>query len=714
MKITAQQALERILNTDNPSGMKKTRGVTEEFTPVLKHVIKTRGSEGIYIFQDSENTAVLASADSSLPAVIGRMQYNEEEGLSPEFRSFLVEESESIISIQEAEEEEPSEDPVEILSKAPMRASTDSEVTCPDISVKGLLGNIAWHQRRPFCFKNQFKRRYNEEIKDECIVGCPTTALGQVIRYASKHGASFGCVGRQSYYSKKKLDDDSYHECIVYRLADVACFDLSKLKDDYGKALYNNSEYKMDEAENSSDMQAAILCTHIGRAMTTMYSPNSSGASEDHFYTALKDNMKLPVTRLNTINLRNAGYTDSQIDKKVQDFLASYINKGWPVIAVGWNHSQTAGHYWVVDGIVQGKHNGKDVAYCHYNMGGGPNGSGSGWFLLVHRDPTLVYKYTYDRQYFGFDFPALISPLDVNNDGYINMSDVTAIINAFKTNIEPSWGYRYRYTGLPIRPTAKSTPDDNNHEYVDFKLPSGTLWATLNIGAEAEEDAGNYFSWGETKTSKTKYEWGTYEHGTKNNKGEYVIKNIGRNICGNTKYDAARALWGNPWQMPTYDDFKELQDNCSFSIEKINDICCIEVARKIPGSRQAGRQAFYEQYTGKPYYYKDEEGNLRITEEAHEFMSELLGARLIIPLGGHIYISDYYGKDTNARLWIGEIRDPSTGEEWNGSHARIAYYDIFAKGISPNYIYEGREDVNFDGKLNFEDVNLVINRILNK
>ena len=50
MKITAQQALERILSTDNPSGMKKTRGVTEEVTPVLKHVIKTRGSEGIYIF----------------------------------------------------------------------------------------------------------------------------------------------------------------------------------------------------------------------------------------------------------------------------------------------------------------------------------------------------------------------------------------------------------------------------------------------------------------------------------------------------------------------------------------------------------------------------------------------------------------------------------------------------------------------------------------
>ena len=36
-------------------------------------------------------------------------------------------------------------------------------------------------------------------------------------------------------------------------------------------------------------------------------------------------------------------------------------------------------------------------------------------------------------------------------------------------------------------------------EYVDLGLPSGTLWATCNIGANSPEDYGDYFAWGETK-----------------------------------------------------------------------------------------------------------------------------------------------------------------------------------------------------------------------
>ena len=38
----------------------------------------------------------------------------------------------------------------------------------------------------------------------------------------------------------------------------------------------------------------------------------------------------------------------------------------------------------------------------------------------------------------------------------------------------------------------------NGHDYVDLGLPSGTLWATCNIGASKPEDFGNYFAWGET------------------------------------------------------------------------------------------------------------------------------------------------------------------------------------------------------------------------
>ena len=41
---------------------------------------------------------------------------------------------------------------------------------------------------------------------------------------------------------------------------------------------------------------------------------------------------------------------------------------------------------------------------------------------------------------------------------------------------------------------------ENGHEYVDLGLPSGTLWATCNIGADAPESYGDYYQWGEVTT----------------------------------------------------------------------------------------------------------------------------------------------------------------------------------------------------------------------
>ena len=50
------------------------------------------------------------------------------------------------------------------------------------------------------------------------------------------------------------------------------------------------------------------------------------------------------------------------------------------------------------------------------------------------------------------------------------------------------------------------------HEYVDLGLPSGTLWATCNVGADNPEDYGNYYAWGETEPKDT-YSWSNYKHG---------------------------------------------------------------------------------------------------------------------------------------------------------------------------------------------------------
>ncbi len=40
---------------------------------------------------------------------------------------------------------------------------------------------------------------------------------------------------------------------------------------------------------------------------------------------------------------------------------------------------------------------------------------------------------------------------------------------------------------------------DDGPEYVDLGLPSGTLWATFNVGATCPEEYGDYFAWGETR-----------------------------------------------------------------------------------------------------------------------------------------------------------------------------------------------------------------------
>ena len=51
----------------------------------------------------------------------------------------------------------------------------------------------------------------------------------------------------------------------------------------------------------------------------------------------------------------------------------------------------------------------------------------------------------------------------------------------------------------------------DSHVYVDLGLPSGTLWATCNVGANAPEECGYYFAWGETEF-KDSYSWSNYKY----------------------------------------------------------------------------------------------------------------------------------------------------------------------------------------------------------
>lgn len=101
------------------------------------------------------------------------------------------------------------------------------------------------------------------------------------------------------------------------------------------------------------------------------------------------------------------------------------------------------------------------------------------------------------------------------------------------------------------------------HDFVDLGLPSGTLWATCNVGAKRPTDYGLYFSWGETET-KTYYprkgsKWGDADLATLISQG---VINSDNNLI--SQYDAASVFWGIEWNMPTSENFEELVNYCTY------------------------------------------------------------------------------------------------------------------------------------------------------
>lgn len=109
-----------------------------------------------------------------------------------------------------------------------------------------------------------------------------------------------------------------------------------------------------------------------------------------------------------------------------------------------------------------------------------------------------------------------------------------------------------------------------DYRFVDLGLPSGTLWATCNVGADTPEAYGNYFAWGET-TTKSTYTWSTYQYcidGSPSKLTKYC-SNSSNGYNGFTdnlttllpEDDAATANWGNSWRMPTKEEWEELLQN---------------------------------------------------------------------------------------------------------------------------------------------------------
>ena len=98
----------------------------------------------------------------------------------------------------------------------------------------------------------------------------------------------------------------------------------------------------------------------------------------------------------------------------------------------------------------------------------------------------------------------------------------------------------------------------DNYAYVDLGLPSGTMWATINLGAESFTEAGNRYAWGET-TTKDEYTQSNYTYSD----NPTILP---------AEADAAAVNWQGDWRMPTHEEMLELRNNCTATwIQDIED-----------------------------------------------------------------------------------------------------------------------------------------------
>ena len=127
------------------------------------------------------------------------------------------------------------------------------------------------------------------------------------------------------------------------------------------------------------------------------------------------------------------------------------------------------------------------------------------------------------------------------NDNIMDTKQISSVIGAnFYDTFKGSVTERPDNTNL----------NSNSYEYVDLGLPSGTLWATCNVGASSPKEYGLYFAWGETRgysdASERKFTRDEYDF----DKGFE---------------DGVTANMGGDWHTPTNRQLKELQKSCTYS-----------------------------------------------------------------------------------------------------------------------------------------------------
>lgn len=198
------------------------------------------------------------------------------------------------------------------------------------------------------------------------------------------------------------------------------------------------------------------------------------------------------------------------------------------------------------------------------------------------------------------------SSCDTNVNGTVSIEDVTNVVNKIIGNkavekevvtadqINAKFSL-VREVLIEILVRLNNLESAGEHAYVDLGLPSGTLWATCNVGATAAYEMGDAFAWGAVEP-------GTYDEGSWEdypyckgdqfsltkycNMGDYGYNGFTDDLTElEACDDAATVKWDRMWEMPSVEQIEELENNSytTKTVETLNGVAGLRVTGKKEG-----------------------------------------------------------------------------------------------------------------------------------
>lgn len=282
------------------------------------------------------------------------------------------------------------------------RDGSHKEVVAP-------LIKSTWGQEMPYYLQCPL---YENEY---CVVGCVATAMAQVMKYWQFPQS---CSGVASYYC--------YEIGRTLAALPATTFDYSLMLNSYCHWDYASSTLVQDTYTDAQAQEVAKLSRYCGQAVEMMYSPEGSGA----YSTDQLEAMKAFGYRSTAQYVSKGYWYDDYTTAEWEEMMKAELMAGRPILYSATDPS-AGGHAFICDGLAgDGK--------FHFNFGW--YGTCDGWYVstalnMTHREGDELHfnsnhsMLTGVQPPEGWEPPVTVLKGDANDDGNVDVLDVTTLIN---------------------------------------------------------------------------------------------------------------------------------------------------------------------------------------------------------------------------------------------------------------------------------------------